>query len=233
MKVPSASWANNDDCGFFPCTAPYNVFVDFQDTAFSGSYFPGSAPNFQAIPDTPETSEFIQDCEYVQKWKGYFCKNDYLGQLLFESLDADTMDRTISPIYITNSDTGFNNTLNSMMDHVWDGFYTGQLRLSRFPSLITTDQNYTVTTTGTQPGSMRYTLDAAKGGMVISVPYFNAGSYAIEIDGTKVEPTEWDEELGAQSNLTGNAGCGENRYLAVVNILEFYLTPGCIVVVKP
>lgn len=45
--------------------------------------------------------------------------------IVFENLDDDKMDRTFSPINILNEDIGFNNTLNSMMDHVWDGFYTG------------------------------------------------------------------------------------------------------------
>jgi hypothetical protein len=27
--------------------------------------------------------------------------------------------------------------------------------------------------------------------------------------------------------------CGENRYIGVKNILEFYITPGCEVVVRP
>lgn len=169
----------------------------------------------------------------MHAWKGYLCKNEYLGQLLFESLDGDTMDRTISPIYITNEEYGFNNTLNSMMDHVWDGFYTGQKRLSRFPALVRTDIDYTVTTTGTQPGNMRYLLSADKGGMILSVPYFNAGSYAIEVDGEVVAPTEWDEAQGSQANLTKEVGCGENRYIAVVNILQFYISPGCEVTVKP
>jgi hypothetical protein len=26
---------------------------------------------------------------------------------------------------VYNDETGFNNTLNVMMDHTWDGFYTG------------------------------------------------------------------------------------------------------------
>lgn len=143
------------------------------------------------------------------------------------------MDRTISPIYITNDENKFNNTLNSMMDHVWDGFYTGQKRFSRFSSIIRTDWDYTVTTTGTQPGNMRYRLQADKGGVMLSIPYFNAGSYAIEVDGTVIEPTSWDEAQGSQANLTKTKGCGENRYIAVVNILEFYLTAGCEVKVKP
>lgn len=58
-------------------------------------------------------------------WNGFYCRNRFIGMLLFESLDDDTYDRSIQPINIINEKTGFNNTVNSMMDHVWDGFYTG------------------------------------------------------------------------------------------------------------
>jgi hypothetical protein len=45
-------------------------------------------------------------------------------QLVWESLDEDTEDRSVQPIIITNSD-GYKNVVNSFMDHMWDGFYTG------------------------------------------------------------------------------------------------------------
>jgi hypothetical protein len=47
-----------------------------------------------------------------------------------------------------------------MMDHVWDGFYTGQKHKSMFPSLIDAKEaNYTLEYTGTQPNKMKYALD--------------------------------------------------------------------------
>ena len=50
------------------------------------------------------------------------------------------MDRSFIPLNITNpSIPNYNNKLNSFMDHVWDGFYTGQKRLSRFISVVRTD----------------------------------------------------------------------------------------------
>jgi hypothetical protein len=55
--------------------------------------------------------------------------------LVFESLDADNEDRELQPVDITAS-TGYNNKLNSFMDHGWDGFYTSQKRLQRFPAMI-------------------------------------------------------------------------------------------------
>ena len=43
---------------------------------------------------------------------GYYCNNRNIGLLMFESLDSDTMDRSIQPINLLNEKTGFNNTLN-------------------------------------------------------------------------------------------------------------------------
>lgn len=55
---------------------------------------------------------------------------------MFESLDEDKWDRSVQPVYLTNTETGARNKINSYMDHVWDGFYTGQVRLSRFPAVL-------------------------------------------------------------------------------------------------
>lgn len=52
-------------------------------------------------------------------------------------MDPDTYDRSMQPIYVQDdSNMKINNKLNSFMDHIWDGFYTGQVRLSRFNSLV-------------------------------------------------------------------------------------------------
>jgi hypothetical protein len=78
--------------------------------------------------------------------------------LLFESLDPDTYDRSVQPVVITQEETGYSNKLNSMMDHVWDGFYTGQTRRSSFNAQIEAGFDYQLEFTGTPPGSMRYQL---------------------------------------------------------------------------
>ena len=107
---------------------------------------------------------------------------------MFESLDGDTWDRSVQPIYITDDDIDnlYANKLNSMMDHVWDGFYTGQTRLSRFPAQIQSGRDYTVQMTGTPPGKMRYVLRADSGGVKLKIPYPNAGSYAVKVDGSVI-----------------------------------------------
>ena len=56
--------------------------------------------------------------------------------MMFENLDDDAWDRAIQPVFLKNEETGFNNTLNAMMDHIWDTFYTGQRRMARFPAAM-------------------------------------------------------------------------------------------------
>lgn len=65
----------------------------------------------------------------------------------------------MQPVYVKDSDT-FEMKLNSFMDHVWDGFYTGQIRLSRFVSLINHNPNemYDVAFTGTPPLDQLYEI---------------------------------------------------------------------------
>ena len=119
------------------------------------------------------------------------------------------------------------------MDHVWDGFYTGQIRLSRFPIQMQTDEDYTLYSSGTPPGKMRYTLRAAGGGTKIRLYYPNAGAYNVYANGQFKEMTDWDRSLGRPGPLNKNKGCGENRFVGVENFIEFYLTTNCEIRVEP
>lgn len=115
------------------------------------------------------SSEF--KCTRIAFWEAYYCEYDYLDVLMFESLDSDSMDRALQPITIKgynkqgdNSWTpnSFSNTLNAFMDHIWDGFYTGQRRVARFPSIVgvepfeATTLMYEIEMTSSAPRRMRY-----------------------------------------------------------------------------
>lgn len=152
---------------------------------------------------------------------------------MFESLDSDQMDRSVQPVHITNEATGYHNILNSMMDHVWDGFYSGQLRQSRFPAQVEVDQDYTIQFSGTPPNEMRFRLNANKGGITVKIPYGKAMSIDVIKDGGVVAYTPWDEKLGRNAALTKLEGCGENRFVGLENFVEFYLTVGCEIKLRP
>jgi hypothetical protein len=222
------SWAEIDDCGSFVCTGPKNALAEFVDTTWGGSKPTFAASRFQAIPDNTGVSPFLEGCDYYKTHNGYICDNDKLGILHFKALDDDSYDRSVQPVYVKNNETGIENKLNSFMDHVWDGFYTGQLRESTFPSLVETDLDYDIVYTGTPFKKMIYALRANQGGVKIRVQYYNAETYIVtDLDDNKYEPNEFDEDLGAQGEIQKSRGCGENRYLGMDKILEFYLEAGC------
>jgi len=54
------------------------------------------------------------------------------------------MDRSVAPVIVTNAATGYSNVINSFMDHLWDGFYTSQRRLSRFDVALLSNADYRV-----------------------------------------------------------------------------------------
>lgn len=68
-----------------------------------------------------------------------------------------------------------NNKLNSFMDHVWDGFYTGQLRMSRFPAIVDLPRGsvYDLTYTGTPAKKQRFTVfsQSKSAGLTIRIAY--------------------------------------------------------------
>lgn len=114
--------------------------LKFSGTQFTGVTRPVNAgQSFTITSDVPSAFNSYGSCNKITNWNAAYCTgSDDLGVLLFESLDADTSDRTIQPMKLTSLENNYSyeNTVNSMMDHVWDGFYTGQLRLSRFPMQV-------------------------------------------------------------------------------------------------
>lgn len=80
---------------------------------------------------------------------------------------------------------------------------------------------------GTPPNTMRFSLFANGGGMKLRIYYYAAKAYNIYADGEYIPYTPWDTKTGSPGALTKTKGCGENRYVGVVNFLEFYLTAGC------
>ena len=122
------------------------------------------------------------------------------------------------------------------MDHVWDGFYTGQTRLSRFPILVYAPRGavYDVVYTGTPAKKMFYTLwsDNDQLEMIVRIAYAGAESRQIIMDGKRVDMNQWDENLKMYGEIKRKF-CGENRFIGVKNILEFYLTKGCKVHIAP
>lgn len=153
---PNPRWNNIDDCVGFPCTAPHNYAYIFQSTKFSGSLRPSERDrDWQIIPDNVGVADSFKHCNFVESWNAWSCTSDYIGSLMMISDDVDQEDRTVTPIYMVNEETGYSNKLQHQMDHMWDGFYTGQKHKSQFTALIETNIDYNMTFSSTPPENMR------------------------------------------------------------------------------
>lgn len=142
----------------------------------------------------------------------------------------------MQPIIFSAEGTEEANTMNAYMDHVWDGFYTGQVRLSRFPVIMhaTRGTVYDVTFTGTPAQNMTWKLVAeeSSAGAMIRIAYPSALSRSVLINGKIIEYNQWNKNLNQYGEIKFEF-CGENRYIGVKNILEFYITAGCTLEIKP
>jgi hypothetical protein len=188
-------WANPTDCGPFTCTAPYNIVMRLESPRYGGDSLPFGIPSrtYEIISNNVESisAQVIPDCEYQEEWNAWMCLTDKIGQLIFDSKDADRMDRSSQPIYIQNNDlcaefegeeVCFNNRLNAYMDHGWDGFYTSQKREQRFPTLVDLRADgYNIEYTGTPPNEQEFRLIGVKGapGILVTILYPNAGAYQV------------------------------------------------------
>jgi len=95
------------------------------------------------------------------------------------------------------------------------------------------DHEYNIEFSSSPFKKMHYELRTKKGQIKLKIQYENSGSYDVKVNGEKVDPTDWDKETGRNKPLTGNRGCGENRFVGIENYLEFIITAGCRVDVSP
>lgn len=134
------------------------------------------------------------------------------------------------------------------MDHNCDSFYNSQQRISRFPGLVYTGKKdlaegellrYEVVMTGTPPKKMRWRLDTEipENGFTVKVLFPSALARAVLVDGEEVPYNKWAPSKdvigqGEYGEITQNK-CGENRYVAVKNYLEFFITGECEMEIAP
>jgi len=121
--------------------------------------------------------------------------------MMLESGDDDTEDRNIAPIYVSPNlaETKIANKVNSMMDHMWDGFYHGQIHLSRFSILMdaTPKSIWNVTMSGTPPKNLLFKLTSLSktASAIIRIPYPGAESRSVLKDDKIIEYNQWNETL--------------------------------------
>lgn len=239
LFTPPNAWSVVDDCGQFPCTGPLNTLLTFEKSTFAGQITPSSVnSNFQIISGNEEASSGFTNCKKVASWNGYYCNNEDLTMMTWESLDADKRTRLVTPIEIIGMNLTTRNVINTFMDHQWDGFYTSMLRTSRFASILQGGNGmwYELVYRGTPPLRQKFTLRSDTVPVALRIKYPKAGVYILkDIRGNEITANAWDSSIQAPGLIKGSKGgyCGENRYVGVSNTLEFYLTKNCTIFIEP
>lgn len=109
--------------------------------------------------------------------------------------------------------------------------------MSRFPIIVWAPRGtatYDIIYTGSPAKKMRYGLESENDqlAMMIRIAYPSAESRQIIKDGKRVDMNQWDENIRQYGEIQRRF-CGENRYIGVKNILEFYITTGCTLHIAP
>lgn len=195
------------------CSGLRNIIVKDKDGTVTGS------PK-TLLPNNAGVVEEADNCNIHTGMNGYSCEGLDWGLLTFASQDVDKLTRLISPINLTRDD-GFRNDLNSYMDHVWDGFYTGLKRLSQFHSIVQTGKDYLVSYRGTIPNRMRFQLQFAEDGSYVIPRQRYTTPQTVRIinvnTGLAIKPTVYKKDV----LLKGTEGCGTNIYYGSNQTIEF------------
>jgi len=90
--------------------------------------------------------------------------------------------------------------------------------------------------TGTPPKKIKWTFLShdKDAGMTIKLAYPGAESRQVAINDKVIEYNEWDRTIKpAGYGPIKQTKCGENRFIGVKSILEFYITSNCVIDVAP
>ena len=95
---------------------------------------------------------------------------------------------------------------------------------------------YDITYSSTPPQRQNFALRADYTSVILRIRYTKPGTYILkDINGKEIKSNGWDSSINAPAQIRGDRGgyCGENRYIGVQNLLEFYLSKGCKVSIEP
>jgi len=75
------------------------------DTTYSKGSLLNHGKDFQIISNNPGLSPYLESCKPYPKGNIYVCHSNTLGVMVFESLDADKVDRGMQPVYVSLNGT--------------------------------------------------------------------------------------------------------------------------------
>jgi hypothetical protein len=96
---------------------------------------------------------------------------------------------------------------------------------------------YEIIFTGTPAKKMKFHFNCRTegAGLTVKIAYPSALSRSVLKNYEIIEYNDWDKEIppNGMYGAIKQTGCGENRYIGVKNILEFYIDAGCTLDIQP
>ena len=215
---PDDGWITIDNCGSWYCTGIYNILIRDLDGSLTG--------DLTSIMPVHSTIYDSETCTSSSSQNAYFCTSPQWAQLTFDSQDSDASTRILSPINVTTSD-GYRNDLNNFQDHDWDGFYTSLKRLSRYPAVVQTGQDYSLRFTSTVPDVLRWQLQGGLDAESITVQYAYDTTQSVRItdsDGNLITQTVIASGATGVSTLASVTTCGANTHQTTTMQVTIRLT---------
>ena len=157
------------------------------------------------------------NCNWISSWNSYSCSGLNHLMFVFESLDADTEVRRLSPFALAAN--GFIDILNGPQDHGWCGGYTCQERISTFYGIIAPGLNYDIALTSTNPQNMRFHLLNAEESDAIRIAFVYTKPQRLDVyyGNTYVNPINVRMENGEIVYDSKDPNLPDDQFIPTIN----------------
>ncbi|XP_035686784.1 fibrocystin-L-like [Branchiostoma floridae] len=186
--IPQAEWEWDGD--------PRRGLGDYRIPKTMLSDLDGSQMDIDGIVTAGRGIIRTQSCENNDELHGHLCPDLNYEMLVIESLDEDTETRRLSPVALLAD--GYIDLLQGPQDHGWCAGYTCQKRISTFWGVVATEKDYLIHFSGVSPQNLRLQLlnTAPERSMVIGIYYSRPERLDVYLDGSFVEPKNFDPATG-------------------------------------
>ena len=157
------------------------------------------------------------NCNWMSSWNSYSCTGLNHLMFIFESLDADTEVRRLSPFALAAN--GFIDILNGPQDHGWCGGYTCQERISTLYGIIAPGLNYEIALSSTNPQNMRFHLLNAEESDAIRIAFVYTNPQRLDVyyGDTYVNPTNVRMENGEIVYDPKDPNLPDDQFIPTIN----------------
>lgn len=214
FNEPKLSWINPNLCVDMDCDGPkHSIAIDRSGTFLgrNGTVIPKSELRFdpERIPAIMRTDNegnvlgldelfeepgiFRDHCVFNPSWNAYNCPRTSYSMLVIENMDAGSLSRRVSPIGILSlTSSRYLDLLNGPKNLGWCAHYSCLERLSTFFAIISEDESYQISFTGSNPQELRlFNLNAGQSNTAtLIIDWPTSQRLDVYVSGELVDPTD-------------------------------------------